>query len=120
MSSLAAWSFNTGKLWDANAYRQGGGFPWTFFAFPTSLADEHGLPPDEDVKQLLSELLRRRIQVGIWVNGIAENTTYFACPKSDIQRLNEAVAQLEACGFLEDGFLVKRTEHLFSLLAEDT
>ncbi len=62
-----------GKLFDADAYWRAGHCPWTFFAYPTSLADEQGLPPDVDAKGLLADLQRRGLQVGIWTNGIAEN-----------------------------------------------
>jgi len=108
------------KLFDADAYWRAGNCPWTFFAFPTSLADEHGLPPDVDARRLLAELQSRGIQVGIWANAIAENTTYFACPKEDIQRVDNAVTELEEHGEFENGFCAKRSEHLFSLLGPGT
>lgn len=104
---------------DAEAYWRAGHCPWTFFAFPSSLADDHGLPPEEDAKRLLVELRTRGIQVGIWANGIANDTTYFACPKEEIQRLHDALVELEADGSFEHGFCGKRSEHLFSLLARD-
>lgn len=88
------------NFFDADAYWQAGQCPWTFFAFPTSLADEHGLPPDADAKSLLGELQRRGIRVGLWANAIADNTTYYACPKDDIERLNDAVVELETNGMI--------------------
>lgn len=108
------------KLFDADEYWRSGNCPWTIFAFPTSLADEHGLPPDDDVKRLFAELRSRGIQVGTWANAIVENTTYFACPKEDIQLVKNAVAELEEQGAFEEGFLARRSEHLFSLLASST
>ncbi len=45
MSSVAI-RFNL--LFDADADYQSGNCPWTFFAYPTSLAVERGLPPDLD------------------------------------------------------------------------
>jgi FMN phosphatase YigB (HAD superfamily) len=104
---------------DADAYWRAGNCPWTFFAYPTSLADDHGLPPDEDAKRLLVELRIRGIRVGIWANGIANDTTYFACPKEEIQRLHDALVVLEADGSFEKGFCCKRTDYLFSLVAQD-
>jgi hypothetical protein len=46
---------------DAEAYWRAGNCLWTFFAFPSCLADDHGLPPDEDAKRLLVELRTRGI-----------------------------------------------------------
>jgi hypothetical protein len=108
------------SAFDAEAYWRTRNCPWTFFAFPSRLADDHGLPPDEDAKRLLVELRTRGIQVGIWANGIANDTTYFACPKEEIQRLHDALSQLEADGSFEKGFCGKRSEYLFSLVAEGT
>ncbi|MBC7821631.1 MAG: hypothetical protein IAG10_32495 [Planctomycetaceae bacterium] len=113
-------SIDVDKLFDADAYWRAGDCPWTFFAFPTSLADEHGLPLDDDAKRLLAELQCRGIQVGIWADAIAENTTYFACPKEDIQRVNAAVAELEEQSVIEKGFCAKHSEHLFSLQVPGT
>ncbi len=76
------------RLLDADASWRDGDCPWTFFAFPTSLADQLGLPPDDDATRLLIELQGRNIRVGIWSNAPSNNTTYFACPKDDIQLLN--------------------------------
>lgn len=113
-------SKNVEDLWDVDAYWRSGNCPWTFFAFPSALADEHGLPADDDAIRLLGELARRGIQVGIWANAVPENTFYFACPKEDIQCLNEAIAELERNGAIEKGFCGKRSEHLFSLVTPST
>ena len=101
------------KLFDANAYWLSGTCPWTFFAYPNELRDELGLPPDDDAKRLLVELGCRGIRAGIWSNSPMDDTTYFACPKEDIARLNEALAELENNGDFEVGFCGKRTEELF-------
>jgi hypothetical protein len=106
----------TELLFDADEYRRSGNFPWTFFAYPTSLAVEHGLPPDEDACRLLGDLQRRGIDVSIWSNAIADDTTYFACRKEDIQRLHDALLELENQGAFEKDFCNKRTELLFSIL----
>jgi hypothetical protein len=104
---------------DPDRYWREGNCPWTFFAFPSYLADNHGLPPDEDAKRLLIELRTRGIQVGIWENGIAKDTTYFACPKEEIERLHNALSELEANGSFEEGFCTRRTDYLFSLARSD-
>ena len=101
-------------LFDADEYHRSGICPWTFFAYPTSLADEQGLPPDNEACDFLGCLQERGIDVAIWVNGIAEDTTYFACRKEDIQKLNDAIQELEDCGAIEKGFCNERSERLFA------
>lgn len=107
-------------LFDADAYYQTGNCPWTFFAYPTSLAAEQGLPPDAQACQLLVHLQQRDIDVAIWVNRIAEDTTYFACRKEDIQRLIDTLQELENTGIIEPNFCSCRSEYLFSQLAKET
>ncbi|MEZ6041102.1 MAG: hypothetical protein R3C20_11385 [Planctomycetaceae bacterium] len=101
-------------LFDADEYHRSGYCPWTFFAYPTNLADEKGLPPDHEACDLLAQLQERRIDVAIWVNGIAEDATYFACRREDIQRLDDAIRELEDSGRIKKGFCNERTERLFA------
>lgn len=101
-------------LFDADAEFRAGFCPWTFFAYPTRLADEKGLPPDDQACQLLSQLQRRGLDVAVWVNGIAEETSYFACRKRDMHRLNQVIQQLEDSGAIESDFCCKRSERLFA------
>lgn len=103
-------------LFDANEYRRSGVCPWTFFAYPTSGAVERGLPPDVEACELLGHLQSRDIDVAIWVNGIAEDTTYFACRKEDIQRLHSVLQELEDKGIIEKDFCRKRSDRLFTNL----
>ena len=107
-------------LFDADEYHRSGFCPWTFFAYPTSLAVGRGLPPDNEACELLALLQGRGIDVAIWVNGIAEDTTYFACRNEDIERLNHAIQELEDSGMIEKNFCSKRSEHLFAQLAKRT
>jgi hypothetical protein len=103
-------------LFDADAYRLSGKCPWTFFAYPTSLAIENGLPPDNEATQLLVHLQNLEIDVAIWINGIVEDTTYFACREEDMGKVNEVLRDLEDVGRIEKGFCAKRSEWLFSRL----
>ena len=111
---------NLDLLFDADEYRGSGDCPWTFFAYPTSLARPDGLPPDDDACKFLGAVQARGIEVAIWVNGIAENTTYFACKRDDIQRLNDVLAELENGGRFGDNFCANRTEQLFAMLENGT
>jgi len=117
---MSADSVNFDTLFDADEYRQSGHFPWTFFAYPTTLADDRGLPPDETACRLLGEVQARGIGVAIWVNGIADNTTYFACKKDDIERLNDALGELENTDTFGENFCAKRSDELFALLEHGT
>ena len=103
------------KLFNAEEYRRAGNCPWTFFAFPSRLADEFGLPPDDSAIEFLATLQAKGLRVGIWANAIGNDTSYFVCPIEDRQRLNDAIAELENNGTIEIGFCLKRTERLFSL-----
>ena len=107
---------NANTHFDADAYWRAGNCPWTFFAFPRALADNDGLPPDDDAKRLLAALQRRGIPVAPWLNAPVEDTAYFACPTEAILCLNEALETLEATGEFEKGFCAKRTELLFSMV----
>ena len=105
-------------LFDAEEYYRSGICPWTFFAYPTCLADEHGLPPDTKACELLSQVQERGIDVAIWMSAIAENTTYFACRIEDRQRLHDLLDELESSGIIESNFCGNRSELLFAKLAE--
>ena len=106
-------------LFDADEYFRSGHCPWTFFAYPTTLADDRGLPPDADACDLMARLQQRGIDVAVWINGMANNTTYFACRKEDINRLSNALQELEDQGMIEKNFCLNRTERLFSQVRSD-
>ena len=105
---------NVANYFDADEYFRSGNCPWTFFAYPTNLADEVGFPPDAAARELFVELQKRGLRVGVWVNGIAENTTYFACPKEEIRRLWDTITELEKRGAIEKDFLSKHSDQLFA------
>ena len=110
---------NSNKLlFDANEYRRSGGCPWTLFAYPTSLANDQGLPPDEEACQLLGHLRKRGIAVGVWASDFGNDTTYFVCRKEDIYRLNDVLQQLEKEGVIDKDFCVTRSELLFSQVSK--
>lgn len=101
-------------LFNADEYFRSGFCPWTFFAYPTSIADARGLPPDNEACDLLGRLQKRGIKVAVWANGVAEDTTYFACRKEDVQTLQHTIQELEDSGAIEKGFWNNRTERLFA------
>jgi hypothetical protein len=107
---------NFDLLFDAEAYRESGYCPWTFFAYPTSLADKRGLPPDEEACTLLANLQAHGIEVAIWVNGYNE-TTYLACRKNDMQILHETLQTFEETGMIEKNFLQVHSDLIFAKLS---
>lgn len=111
--------FDLTKLFDADSYYRSGKCPWTFFAYPTTLADSRGLPPDEDVRQLLGELQFRGITIGVWMDPVANGTTYLACPKHEREQLGLVLRALEQQGLMENEFLTQRCERLFSSVKTD-
>ena len=113
-------SVNIGSLLDVDAYWREGGQPWTFFAYPTSLADSNGFPSDKDAIHLLAELQARGVRVGVWKNSPVEGTCYFACVREEREKLHLALENLESEGRFGREFLAKRCEELFSLTNEAT
>lgn len=107
-------------LFNADEYHRSGRCPWTFFAYPTTLADGRGLPPDDDARELLAQLQRRGIDVAVWINPLANDTTYFACRKEDMHRLHDALQQLETQGIIEKDFCRLRSQRLFAGTAKGT
>ena len=102
---------------DADEYYRSGRCPWTFFAYPTILADDRGLPPDAEACGLLVHLQERGLDVATWNNGIANDTTYFACRNEDRHLLDDALQQLTTQGTIEADFCRVRSERLFAQTA---
>lgn len=102
------------ELIDASNWYRNGETPWTIFAYPTSSARSNGLPPDYEVLALFAELQKCGVSLGIWVDGIGENTTYIACPFSGRVQVDRTVAALEAMGVIEKNFLSEHSNRLFA------
>ena len=113
--SMRAGSVNLESLFDADEYHRSGHCPWTFFAYPTSLAVEDGLPPDAEACRLLAEIQTRGMEVAIWRHGIDSHTTYFACKQDDIDRLRRLLRELEG-GTYGKNFCAERSEAQFARL----
>ena len=102
------------RLFDADALNASGQCPWTFFAYPKSLALPNGLPPDAEVCELFGEIQSRGINVAIWVSGISENTIHFACRYEDRHRLQEIINDLESAPRFRENSLAERCEAMFA------
>ena len=100
---------------DADAYATSGRWPWTFFAFPRSLADQDGLPRDPDARSLLAAVRDLGIPAAAWVHAATPGTVYYACPYEFRDALDEALLTLATRGRWESGFLSQLSERLFAL-----
>ena len=118
--NMLSHSIRFDKLFDAERYHRTENCPWTFFAYPTSLADGNGLPPDREACELLALIQQRGIDVAIWVSQIVENTTYFACRIDDRQKLDDVLNELQSFGTIDENFCRIRTERLFARCVEGT
>jgi hypothetical protein len=118
--NMPSHSIRFDMLFDADEYHRTVNWPWTFFAYPTSLADGQGLPPDREACELLALVQQRGIDVAIWVSQIVENTTYFACRIDDRQKLGDVLNELQSSGTIDANFCSIRSERLFARCAEGT
>ncbi len=105
---------NLKRLFDADEYWRSGSCPWTFFAYPTALAVEHGLPADVPVRRFLGDVQASGIDVAIWVGGIDGELNYFACRGEDAGRLLNVIRVLESSGEYGEAFCVRRSRELLS------
>lgn len=103
-----------GQLFDAVEYYRHGSKPWTFFAYPTSLANPDGLPPDDDAVRFLGDIQKSGIEVALWKSPFGDNTTWFACKSKDIEKLKALTADMQTESAYGEDFLFKRSEQLFA------
>ena len=119
-TQMNQYSIQFEKLFDADALNASGECPWTFFAYPKSLALANGLPPDAEVCELFGKIQSSGIDVAIWVSGLSENTTHFACRYEDRHRLQEIVNVLESDPRFAENSLTERSEALFAKAGRGT
>jgi hypothetical protein len=108
----------TAGHFDADAYAESGRCPWTFFAFPRSLADQDGLPRDPDARSLLAAIRDLGVPASAWVNAATPGTIYYACPYESRDALDDALLTLAAKGRWGAGSLSQLSERLFALAAQ--
>jgi len=103
---------------DPEAYAKSGRCPWTFFAFPRSLADQDGLPRDPDARGLLAAVRDLGVPVAVWANAATPSTVYYACPYESRDALDDALVTLAAQGRWESGSVSQLSERLFEVAAQ--
>ena len=109
-----AMNVDVDALFDAHALQQSGECPWTIFAYPTRIAVSQNLPPDAEATCLLAELQSRGIPMAVWVNGLENGTTYFACRHVDRLRVDRVIRELESRGIMGHDFLSQRSDYHFA------
>ncbi len=103
---------------DADAYATSGRCPWTFFAFPRSLADQDGLPRDPDARGLLAAVRDLGVPAAVWVSAATPGTVYYACPYESRDALDNALLTLAKQGRWESGSVSQLSERLFEVAAQ--
>lgn len=98
------------ELVDLNSLAVEGMHHWTFFAFPISTLNELGLPSDMEAQRYIAAVQSTGVPIGIWLNGIADDTGYAAVTHENISRLNDAIAGLNQ---FPDSYAADLCERLF-------
>ena len=102
---------------DADEYFRSGRHPWTFFAFPTAIADELGLPPNPTARRVLA-LVSQRLPIALWRHPNEPSVTYFASRSEDRILLHEVLDELVATGVMDDRYLERLANELFATPAD--
>ena len=53
-------------LVDLDALAENGSHHWTFFAFPKTLLNEHGVPADPEAQRYIAAVQASGVPLGIW------------------------------------------------------
>lgn len=93
-------------LIDLDSLYANGACHWTFFAFPTSMVNEHGVPSDIDAQRYIAA----GVPVGIWRNTPVDGTAYAAVTRETIPQLHLAIESLTQ---FHDSFAAELSERLF-------
>ena len=97
-------------LIDLNSLDSNSACHWTFFAFPLSTLNKHGLPSDAEAQQYIAAVQATGVPIGIWLNGPADDTGYAAVTRENISRLNDAIVGLTQ---FPDSYAADLCERLF-------
>ena len=97
-------------LIDLNSLDSNSACHWTFFAFPLSTLNKHGLPSDAEAQRYIAAVQSTGVPIGIWFNGPADDTGYAAVTRENISRLNDAIVGLTQ---FPDSYAADLCERLF-------
>ena len=82
------------SLVDLDSLATAGASHYTFFAFPRSTQNEHGLPSDPDAQRYIAAVQSTGVPIGIWHNSPVHDTVYAAVAHDNISQLHDAIAGL--------------------------
>ncbi|MEM6691960.1 MAG: hypothetical protein AAF664_21205 [Planctomycetota bacterium] len=82
------------SLVDLDSLAAAGALHYTFFAFPLSTLDEHGLPSDSDAQLYIAAVQSAGVPIGIWLNAPVGDTGYAAVTNENIFLLHDAISNL--------------------------
>ncbi len=97
-------------LVDLDSLAVNGAGHYTFFAFPVSTLNEHGLPSNPDAQQYIAAVQSTGVPVGIWLNSPVNETGYAAVTRESISRLNDVIGRLTQ---FSDSYAADLCEKLF-------
>lgn len=103
-------------LIDLDSIAAEGACHWTFFAFPISTLDEHGLPSDADAQRYIAAVQSTGVPIGIWLNSPVGDTGFAAVTHENISQVNEAIAGLAQ---FPDSYAADLCEKLFRSAASN-
>ena len=81
---------------------------------PLKFGRRHWLAARRESLPVPGGIQRHGIDVAVWVNGVAEETNYFAVRQQDVHRLGKVMAELETAERFGVKFSSRRTEELFA------
>jgi len=81
-------------LVDLDSLAVNGAGHYSFFAFPISTLNEHGLPSDIDAQQYIAAVQSAGVPVGIWLNSPVDDTGYAAITHDNIPQLHDVIRGL--------------------------
>ncbi|QDV27568.1 hypothetical protein [Aureliella helgolandensis] len=97
-------------LVDLDSLAADGAGHYTFFAFPISTLDAHGLPSDPDAQRYIAAVQSAGVPIGIWLNSPVDDTGYAAVMHENISQLHDVVAGLTQ---FPDSYAADLCERLF-------
>jgi hypothetical protein len=101
------------QLFDPQPLYERGECPYSFFAFPLSIANQHGVPNDQQAQEYIAAVQADGVPVGIWLATPVEGTAYAVVRPGDIELLHRTIEQLADTRRFSNTFAAELCEKLF-------
>jgi hypothetical protein len=99
------------ELIDAQALLARGEHPWSFLAFPPSLANEDGVPADAEAQEYIGAVQSEGVPVGVWVNTPTTDAYAFVGP-THIHALHDVLKSFRESGRFPEDYAKKLSDRL--------